>query len=815
MTYTGAASRWRALVILRSIFIITVISLFTGSFAQGSANGGVNLEYPYAINLLSSRTPIEPERLPGPSFFKGYRLYKTEFSGKGRLWHRLRLGFFPSRKAAEKKLAKLKRRFPRAWVARVSKKERKRSAELVVIPGKAGRAPLSRLGAPVKKLGELGARVKGKVKGEGNGKGRGLWALTLFISPRSIRPKDIPALAVFKRYRLYTTKFRGKEGAWHVLRMGFFQGRGDALDMRETLGDTFPQAMVTRVSADEKRDSVKSVIKPSGKVSRGAAMGRKRIKLSKKAAKRIEAMLKDAKKAMTKGRNREAIGVLTKVLKYPENRFSAEALELLGLAYERDGQDSKARDIYREYLMFYPEGEGARRVGQRLAGLKTARERPKKSVRRRRRTREVNELYGTLSQFYNRDASYTDLAGSVLNRSSLSTDLDLTYRRRTADYDIRSVFIGGYEYDFLNDSEARISRMYVDVLDRNRHVSGRVGRQWYSTGGVLGRFDGALLSYSRIPRVKFNLVTGFPADSSTITSINTDKNFFGLNVDLGTFRKHWDFNLYAINQRVDGITDRRAVGGEARYNYSGGSYFSLVDYDTSFERLNTFLFVGNWLLKGKRTVNLSMDYRQSPSLSTSNAIIGQSVNSVSELLNTMSEDDVRSLALDRTATNWSVSLGGTSPINTKFQISGTFTISELTGTETSGGVDKVPGTGPEYFYSIQLIGNSLILKNDLVIAGIRYSDTSSSNTTTLSLNTRYTYNRVWRINPRILVDYSKNNQTVGSQIRIRPTLRTEYYWKKKLHLEFEGGLEWIYDRNGDQTDYTRDYFIITGYRWDF
>jgi tetratricopeptide (TPR) repeat protein len=779
--------------------MLLVVLAGTAAGADPAGSSEVNLDYPYAINLFSSQAPIDPTELPPASLFKGYRLYQTEYRGKGVLWHRLRLGFFPSRKAAEKKLAELRDHFPRGWVARVSKEERLRSAGLVVTPGR-----------PVK-----GRRARAAQAALRKARGKGLWALTLFISPKTPRPEDIPALPVFRKYKLYTATFRGKAKSWKVLRMGFFSTRDEAEKMRTALDETFPQAMVMQVPLDEKKVARKNALRPAGEMAEGASLGRKKVKLSKKKAKTVEQMLKDAKKAMTSGKNRKAIAILSKVLKYPENKYSEEALELLGVAYERAGKESKAIAIYKEYLMFYPHGEGAKRVGQRLAGLETARARPRKSTLRKRRSREINELYGTLSQFYNRDASYTDLGGSVLNRSSVSTDLDITYRRRTADYDIHSVFIGGYEYDFLNDSEGRISRMYVDVLDRNRHVSARVGRQWYSTGGVLGRFDGALLSYSRIPRVKFNLVTGYPADSSTITSINTDKNFIGLNVDLGTFLKHWDFNVFGINQRVDGITDRRAVGGEARYNYTKGSYFSLVDYDVSYGRLNTFLFVGNWLLPKNRTVNFSMDYRLTPSLSTSNAIIGQTVNSVSELLNTMSEDEVRALALDRTASNWSATLGGTTPLNKKYQLSGTFTVSELTGTEASGGVAKVPGTGPEYFYSIQLIANSLILKNDLVIAGIRYSDTSTANTTTFSLNGRYTYKRVWRINPRMLVDYSKNNDSVGSQIRIRPTLRTEYHWKKRFHLEFEGGLEWIYDRNGDQTDYTRDYFIVAGYRLDF
>jgi len=780
------------------VFVVTTVLTLGLSHGAGTERDGVNISYPYAINLLSSRSSIDPASLPSPKFFSGYRLYKTEHrDGKGVLWHRLRLGFFPSKRSAEVKLARIKGRFSHAWIAKVRTEERSASGAGIVVPGAKARA-------------RRGRDAVGKEQ-----KGKGLWAVTLFLSPKPVKPGDIPKLAVLRKHRLYTMAYRGKAASWHILRMGFFPTRKSATGVRDALISTFPQAMVTRVPPGEKKKSAKNIILPAGASLKRAPIARKKVTLSKKTSRRVEAMIKDAKKAMTGGNNKEAIGLLTRVLKFPENKYSPDALELLGLAYERSGKTAKAEDIYREYLMFYPGGEDGRRVGQRLAGLETARDMPKKRLTQRSRSRDVSELYGTLSQFYNRDSSYTDIGGSVLNRSSLSTDLDLTYRKRTADYELRSVFIGGYEYDFLDDSEGRINRLYLDVMDRNRNVSGRVGRQWYSTGGVLGRFDGALLSFAQIPRVKFNLVAGFPADSGNLSSINTDKSFLGLNADLGTLWKHWDFNVFGINQRIDGITDRRAVGGEARFNYSKGSYFSLLDYDVSYSRLNTFLFVGNWLFSGNKTINLSADYRQTPSLSTSNALIGQSIGSISELLSTMSEDDVRALALDRTAGAYSLSLGGATPLNDKYQLSGTVTVSEQTGTEASGGVAKVQGTGPEYFYSLQLIANNVLIKNDLVIAGLRYSDTGSSNTMALSLNSRFTLKRDWRINPRILFDYSTNNTSVGSQYRIRPTLRTEYHWKKRVHLEFEGGLEWVYDRTASQTDYSRDYFIITGYRWDF
>ena len=47
--------------------------------------------------------------------------------------------------------------------------------------------------------------------------------------------------------------------------------------------------------------------------------------------------------------------------------------------------------------------------------------------------------------------------------------------------------------------------------------------------------------------------------------LDTDRYFYGLSVDIGSIAKSWDFTVYGIEQRIDGVTDRRAVGAEARY----------------------------------------------------------------------------------------------------------------------------------------------------------------------------------------------------------------------------------------------------------
>lgn len=645
--------------------------------------------------------------------------------------------------------------------------------------------------------------------------------LVSYLEPMD--PERLPGLKVFKKYRLYTTRHMENGKNWYRLRIGFFPDAKAAARVMKTLRGAYPEAWVTRVSSQEVARSSKLAIVVKPRKSVGAkrqARGKVAVKgatVSNKSARRLARIMESAEAAMKKGDYRLSAQLYTKVLQYKGHKFMKEARELLGLAYERSGRPTHAVAEYKAYLALYPKGEGAARVRQRLAGLETARAMPRKKLRKRKEQKDVFEVYGSFSQYYNRDENYTDLGGNVVTRSSVSNDIDINLRKRTAEYELKSVLIAGHELDLLDlsESDIRLSRLYVDILDKRRHLSGRLGRQSRSTGGVLGRFDGALAGYQLFPRVKLNVVTGYPVETSKLKSIDTERYFYGLSIDLGTFLEAWDFNTFIINQQTAGITDRRAVGGEVRYYRSGRSLFSLIDYDISYDELNTALLVGNWTLPGKTIINTSIDYRKSPTLTTTNALQSQTVDSISDMLETWSEDSVRSLAMDRTATSKSLMIGATRPFNEKLQISGDFTVTELTGTPASGGVEAMDGTGYEYFYSVQLIGSSIIKEADTAILGLRYSDTSTADTLSLSVNTRYPVNRELRINPRLRLDFSKVHRTDAKRLKIRPSLRADYYWKRHVRFEFEGGLELAYERVANRNDDSIDYFLRTGYRYEF
>ena len=95
-------------------------------------------------------------------------------------------------------------------------------------------------------------------------------------------------------------------------------------------------------------------------------------KISDSDLRAVAAWTDEARAALRKNNLGGAIQLLTKVLKYPENQYSAEAQELLGLARQKNGQLAEARAEYEDYLRRYPTGEQSERVRQRLAGIDTA-----------------------------------------------------------------------------------------------------------------------------------------------------------------------------------------------------------------------------------------------------------------------------------------------------------------------------------------------------------------------------------------------------------------------------------------------------------
>jgi hypothetical protein len=532
----------------------------------------------------------------------------------------------------------------------------------------------------------------------------------------------------------------------------------------------------------------------------------------------IAAWADEARSALRKNNPGGAIQLLTKILRYPENQYSAEAQELLGLARQKSGQSGEARAEYEDYLRRYPNGEGSERVRQRLAGIVTATGEPnaplhspngQPSADKFAPSRETTwTLVGSASAFYIRDDSFRSVrdptvapdptadpdAHRVHQNATLSS-LDVTAAWNNDQTKGKIRFSGSEEHRFEPYSKdlAGVSAPFVDTLVKDWNLRSVIGRQTVNTDGVLGRFDGALLSWQPLSMLRVDVVGGSPALSRFDLPFKNEKYFYGAGVGLGPFAG-FETTLYAIEQRDRSVLDRQAVGSDVRYFDENKFAFGNIDYDVHFQRLNAAIFSGSWILPDKSTIYGGADYRRTPYLSTWNALFNQPFTTLYDMLRFQSSEQLLQLARDQTPIYKSAMLGFSYPITDKLQVSADATVVNLTQPITPIGLDPALATlpaGNEYYYAAQLISNNIIRDGDMYIAALRYSQLATSNRYVLDFNTRFPLTPDWRLSPRLRLGYARGHHGVDlTEYTVLPSLLLNYFWTRDLSLEFEVGVQW-------------------------
>ncbi len=667
-----------------------------------------------------------------------------------------------------------------------------------------------------------------------------LYTINLESMTDPISKKSITAAGQTSDKQLYLAEINLSGQKWYRLRLGFFSTESAARDTANSLRGPFPEAWVAKVSQkernsatehlankkDERRNAPDSGQLASSEVRDSseksiATIPAAQLNSHQLSTTKIAELLAEAQAEVQKGEFSRAIQIYTRILAEPEHERSADTREFLGLTRERNNQIAHAVAEYRMYLDLYPEGAGANRVSQRLAGLLTARETPKVSQRGGGNRAQNNpwEVYGGIAQFYRRDTFATDSTGSVVSQSSMLTDADVILRRRGDRFDVSSRVTMGNLYDFLPEDEgpgtnSRFYNAYVDLQDNDLDIFTRFGRQSLHTSGVLGRFDGLQVGYDWKPDIRLNVISGFPVDSSA-DSIQTDRFFYGAGVDFSQLYDVIDVSVFYNIQEVGSLENRQAIGAELRYYDISRSIIASLDYDIGFNTLNSFIVLGNWTFANRTTLTATIDLRKSPYLTTRTALIGQQATTIDELLLSFTEAEIRQLAQDRSADVQTYSLGVSQELFERFQINLDITMTEFGSTPASGGVPELTALGTQLYYSANFIGYSLFKEGDSSILGLRFIDSDTSSTTTLSFNNRYPISNAFRVNPRFILSSRESTVNDFNRWLARPSVRFLYRLGRHYQLDFEVGGEWSRTDSAGRSSDTSSTFLYFGYRADF
>jgi hypothetical protein len=563
-------------------------------------------------------------------------------------------------------------------------------------------------------------------------------------------------------------------------------------------------------------------------------------------AKAIEAWMDEARAALKKNKFSEAIALWKKVLQLPQNLYSAEAQEMIGVALQKAGQTEAARAAFEDYLRRHPQGEGSERVTQRLNALLTASgESPEKLSQSspkipkkmdagdaERKDETQWSVSGSASSFYIRDDTFNTAKDISLapnpnadpdahrtHQDTFLTNFDLYGSIVSEQVKTKFKIAATDEHRFgLNGPDVDrygISTAFIESTLKESDVTLRVGRQTRNNGGVLGRFDGGVLSWKATDSIQLNAVAGSPNWSRFDAPFKDGKLLFGASVDFARVIDGLDTTIYAIEQDDKWFVDRRAIGAEFRYFAKDKAAFGTIDYDIHFQRLNAAIFSGSWTFEDKSVLAGAVDYRRVPYLSSWNALQGQPFFTLYDMLKFNTRDEIRRFAIDRTPTFESAMGSYSRPLNDNFQVGVDATVTRLSGTAPSGGVDGTRPSGTEYYVSTQLIGTNLFTQGDMFIGAFRYASLSDSKVYFLDLNTRYPLTDDLRISPRLRVGYRNGTTTNLKETTVLPSLLLNYSLTKDLGLEAEIGYKWMRSYQDTIRSKTSDIYLTVGLRSDF
>ena len=556
---------------------------------------------------------------------------------------------------------------------------------------------------------------------------------------------------------------------------------------------------------------------------------------------RSRAALAAARQLIDQGEHGQALERLDEVLALPPHEGRIDALELRATARWRQGDPDGARADYERYLALYPQGPGAARAREALLTLAP----PAPSVveaaiqagRDPARSATTTTLAGSLALMYYggqskiRTQEFQDspLGGlpQLVNDATLSgtdqrqllSSIDVNWRRRDADSDLRLVLRDTKTSDLMRPDKSRnkLTALYVDYKLTTPGVQMRLGRQSPTGGGVMGRFDGVQAGYRITKRWRVNAVAGVPTD----VLLDARRRFWGVSVDADEIAKGFGGSLYWIQQTVDGQSDRRGLGAELRLLAGQFTALGSLDYDPQLKGWNIVSTQTTWQGADNTIVNVLYDRRATPMLMLGNALFFQNpvaqvqARTLYELLLTQSLPVLRQQVRSTTAFSTQAMVSVTRPITPHWQAGADVRLTNVGALPPVADIlpNGQPGTGNVWSMGAQLIGTNLYSARDthVVLATLLRGPTYHGEL--LSYNNASAVGEGWLLEPSLRL-YQQSEDSGLRTRRWAPGLRASKRFQTRWVAESEFSMEFSRSTSPNRNESSHRSFYYAGLRYD-
>lgn len=713
----------------------------------------------------------------------------------------------------------------------------------------------------------LGASIPVSVKSPAAPARTSGFQITLQQSDNPNLQLDTPIPAALQRYQVFTGTRQVDGRTVHEVSLGYFDTLVEAENARQLLLKRFPAAALVALAPPPAPAPAPAAVTapavPAPPADRAAppaaptapAAAAETVPAPLPAPAEVEAqataLLAAAKAADAAGDSGTALDKLNTLLNLPANATTREAQALAGDIRAKTGDTVRARAEYETFLQLYPTGPDADRIRTALARLPAAPPAPKAEPQpaARAAAEPSSTIAGSAGVFYYGGASKvrtqefqdspisglpeqtSDRTLSGVDQSLLLTNVDVNWRYRDADTDMRFVFRDAYSADLKNSAKSknRLSALYFEHRALKAGTQVRLGRQSPTGGGILNRYDGLQAGYTFAPKWRINAAAGVPTEKL----LDSKRSFWGLWIDADALTPQIGGNLYFNRQLIDNQIDRSAVGSEMRFFSGGVSAFGIVDYDTEIRSYNILSLQGTWQWQDNTVINVLADRRKTPLLALGNALFFQNpqsavvARSIKELLaGNTSLDQLRDIVRATTSNTIQGLLGFTTPVNSRWQAGADIRLTDVG--EILPVAEILPfGQGRNRSASVgaQLIGTNLYSSRDThvftasVLRGTSYSlnnvlPPSSYSGFLVSYNNSSQLTELLLLEPSLRF-YRQSDSAGIKQTRWSPGLRATYRVLKQLSLESELSGEYGKATGPNLDETASRLFYYLGGRYDF
>lgn len=565
-------------------------------------------------------------------------------------------------------------------------------------------------------------------------------------------------------------------------------------------------------------------------------------------------LMSDTHKALAAKDTAKTISLLNQVLSLPKNTQTEPAQALMADTRVASGEIAKAKAEYELYLKLFPTGPSAEKAKRWLAnppkGSASVTALAKARAAKAAETKPAEWTYSAnLSSYYYTGKSQVDTIAppppgqltfsqssfSLTDQKSLISQVNLTARKRDPIADTRIIFRATRNDNYLDSTRNynRIYSAYVEHTDRDIGYFARAGRQNPNGNGALERFDGLQGYYEFMPGWR---IGGIAGDAAEFLS-PFKKSFWGMNVEKVAENGLPGVSLYAIEQKLDDLLNRRAIGADVRYFDGKLSAFGTYDYDTLYKSTNIALAQLNYLTSTGTNYFVYLDHRRAPSLSLTNALLASPGLSIKDIVSAQGLEQTRRQVVNLSAISDMVDVGFTHPIYEHWQVGGDYRISSISATQSVNVViplavigtclgtvdvatdnclfntDAQQGSGKSHVWTGQLIGSDFWMPNSVISTSLSLIRAPTYNGESSFISMGIPLKNKFRLDTN-LRHYSQNGENGSSQRRLSPSLKLSWQWLNKLYLEIEGGYESSRSQAFGTNDKSRRDYMYMGMRWD-